>query len=727
MRIVALLAQLVVAVASGGAFAWWAATVGMRLMVRRLEHSRPLRRGPLPACAAVLLGLALAVSAIVVLVALDLFRLLVSAPDWIGVQRPWAVWAWKGLMVLAAALLALAGTWAAFREALVALGAARRRWYLTDGPHPPSEAEPVSLPEPPRSGSRSIVILCDGTSNRPDQQEDGEAAATNVWKLYKALGCDETQVTWYQAGVGSDTSSTAAEVRRTKAVLASVGANPGSQVAAYGGRILRLFEGAFGSGISEGIVNGYTEIVRQYRPGDRIYLIGFSRGAYTARCIAGVISRCGLLRSENLRHAPDMVQLYRTREDQHAFVHVRPELVHADPSIEFVGVFDTVAALGVPLWGWWFRASPIWKIGALATDPVEACRHVYHALAMDERRSQFFPTLYNDPRHNGGGKRGPRDRLKTLEQVWFRGAHADIGGGYARHDLSDITLGWMMDAMRHHGLRFHDGTRDALRPDPLGRLHDELARKPGWVLFGSWPRWHPVPGAVPDQQGTTLHPSVLERADAVQERTGRPDLVRLQPGASLAFVAEARRDWNRTGVVIEHGATYRLTYLGSRWRDAETPPCAPDGQEAQGVFDLRRWLTAGRRLRWQPWMRLVATVAHPRKWELREKGLPELVELLFHNDPWELTRQLAAIGQDLATPDMSVLIHNEAPAGVMYLFANDWWQTASNNSGGAWLRIAHVTAAEEGPPLWTLRVDGGWSRDGQCVGDSRRAHLRPHA
>lgn len=254
------------------------------------------------------------------------------------------------------------------------------------------------------------------------------------------MASDETQTIWYQAGVGSDTSSTASEVRRTQTVLASVGANPGSQVAAYASRFVKLFEAAFGSGISEGIVNGYTEIVRQYRPGDHIYLVGFSRGAYTARCIAGVISRCGLLRAENLRFAPDMVRLYRTRRDQHASVCVRPELVHADPAIEFMGVFDTVASLGVPLWGWWFRASPIWTNAPLATDPVAACRHVYHALAMDERRSQFFPTLYNDPRLQG--PRAPRlnDKLETLQQVWFRGAHADIGGGYGRRDLSDIAL-----------------------------------------------------------------------------------------------------------------------------------------------------------------------------------------------------------------------------------------------------------------------------------------------
>ena len=494
-----------------------------------------------------------------------------------------------------------------------------------------------------------------------------------------------------------------------------MGANPGSQVAAYGNRLLRLFESAFGSGISEGIVKGYTEIVRQYRPGDRIYLGGFSRGAYTARCIAGVISRCGLLRAENLRYAADMVRLYRTRRDQHDSVWVRPELIYPDPVIEFIGVFDTVASLGVPLWGWWFRAFPIWRNQALATDPVKACRHVYHALAMDERRSQFFPTLYSDPRLRASDERHLHGKLETLEQVWFRGAHADIGGGYARRGLSDITLGWMMDAMRRHGLCFQDGTRQTLSPDPLGRLHDELSRRPGWVLFGSWPRWHPVPSAMPDLNGTTLHPSVLERARIVRASTGRPDLVCLQPGEVLEFVGEACRDWDRTGVVMEHGGLYRLTYLGAKWRDAEAPPCGPAGQEAQGVFDLRRWLTVGRRLQRQPWVQLVATIAHPREWRLEEKGFRDLVPLLFHNDPRELTCQLAPIGQDLGGAGASVLMRNEASAGLLYLFANDWWQTASNNSGGVRLFIENVTTSATGSPtadmpLWTLQANGDWNR-----------------
>lgn len=716
MRILGLLAQLLVPVVSAATLGWWLARLLMGALVRGLERRKALASGPLPAAIGLLLGCLAGVSAVAVGVALLLFWLLLTAPSLVGLEdhHP-AARVWHVLVWIAAILAAGAGLAGATIQATATLGASRRRWELL-GLHDPAHAQ-VGVPVPEgskpaasqallaRPSGRRIVILCDGTSNRPDEQEDGEDTPTNIWKLFRALVSDEVQTTWYQAGVGSDSSSTSAQVRQTQATLSFFGANTASQVAANFRRLVKVVEGAFGTGISETILNGYAEIVRQYRPGDRIYLVGFSRGAYAARCIAGVISHCGLLRAENIRYAPQMVQIYRTRPDPKRDAHVQPGLLHRDPAIEFVGVFDTVASLGVPLWGWWFRVFPIWRNKSMTTDPVRACRHVYHALAMDERRSEFLPALYMPP-----DTPRPDDKLETLEQVWFRGAHADIGGGYARTDLSDITLGWMMAAMARHGLRFREDARAKLRPDALGRLHDELVRKPSWTLLGSWPRWHPVPGAGLDATRTKLHQSVLDRTVAVQAQAGRPDLLRLQPGEHFVFTADAPRTWDRTGIVIESGGAYRLTYLGDVWRDASSPPCGPAGQRAQGALDLRRWWTFGRRLPRAAWMRLIITVAHPRQWPLQEKGLRELVPLLLRNDPVELTRQLAAVGGDLAVPGDAVLLHNLASAGLLHLFANDWWQTASNNSGGVRMRIERLEELAPGLRTWTLLADGSWFR-----------------
>lgn len=704
MRIIGFLGQLLALLASGGALAWWVASFWMRLAVRRFERRPPLRRGTIGACRAFLALLALVPSAILTLAAWLIYDLAERLPGALNFPGDPAR-LWNALFALAMVLMALAGVVAAFKEGVIALDAVRRLRALTGG-----SFLSTTIPAATVAGQgRRIVILLDGTSNRPDQSEGGQEAVTNIVKLYRGLISDETQTTWYQAGVGSDTSTTATEARRTRVFLNLVGAHVGSQLAATGSRLIKLFESAFGSGISEEILHGYTEVVRQYRPGDRIYLLGFSRGAYTARCIAGVISRCGLLRAENIRYAPEMVRLYRTRQSQRAYVQVSPEFVYEDPPIEFLGVFDTVASLGVPLWGWWFRLLPIWKNETLATDPVMACRHVYHALSMDERRSEFFPTLFHRPA-NKRTEPGRADRLETLEQVWFRGAHADIGGGYSRHELSDITLRWMMDAMVKHGLTFNPSFNAGLTPNPLGRLHDELVRNPWWIVLGSWPRWHPAPGKGEDPQGTILHGSVMYRAATVMNRTGRPDLKTLAVGESIEFTVEAQRDWDRTGVVIEQGATYLLSYLGALWRDADSPPCRPDGQEAPNWFDLRHWMSAGRRMQDKKWMTLIATVAHPRVWELQEKGIRQFVPLLFHNDPLELTRQLAPLGSDLSRPGNEVVLQNEAPAGLLYFFANDWWQTASNNSGGVRLRLGRIDAPEPTIPLWNLQSDGEWSR-----------------
>ena len=134
------------------------------------------------------------------------------------------------------------------------------------------------------------------------------------------------------------------------------------------------------------------------------------------------------------------------------------------------------------------------------------------------------------------------------------------------------------------------------------------------------------------------------------------------------------------------------------------------GQVASGLFDLRRYLTVGRRVRGEPWMRLVATVAHPRSWPLLERGFTDLLRILLVRDPDELTSQLAAIGQDLGRQHASVLIRNEAESGLLHVFANDWWQAASNNSGSLQLRIERVEGHVDAAPVWTLDPAGRWQR-----------------
>jgi uncharacterized protein (DUF2235 family) len=707
-RIFSLIASAFGFFVGASAATWWINTVTIGLFLRRVERNPVVRRGPIVKCVVILWSIWIAFSLATVLIVLVLFLILrLAFSEWLRGALPAALFsAGYWLFVAAISLAVLVGVFAGFSEVFGAAGAAKRRRILLDLSAP---RQNVDI-EPRKGPGRRIVILCDGTSNKPDTHPDGESIATNIWKLSQMLKDDDIQTVWYEAGVGSDSSSTAAKARRTQTLLSITGLAQGAKIAAGGDMLLKAIEGGFGVGISETIVNGYKTIVRLYRPGDRIYLIGFSRGAFAARCIAGVISRCGLLRAEYERFAPDVVQLYRTRLSPNDEESLRIDMAYPGRGskqaresdfrhpvvVEFVGLFDTVASLGFPLWGWWFRALPVWENLPFSSDPASVCRNIYHALAMDERRAQFFPTLFTKP--------ASEPRPDVLEQVWFRGAHADIGGGYTRHDLSDTPLEWMMGAMTRHGLVFNEGARKNLIPNLVATPHDELVRDPTWNFFGSWPRWHPVTEEeVGLYQPSKLHSSVVCRAKAVEFQTGRPDLLAITKREE--FVVNANAPWFRTGMIIATGMCYKLTYIGGLTRDGERGPADPSGQRA-GWFDLRNNPLLKPRLPDENWMLLCAAIAHPRIWTPQEKGILAALGYLFRKAPELLLNQIAAIGDDLVTvPGKSIFIKSEAPSGLLYLFVNDLWQTAGDNSGGPKLSIEPFEEAEikaQGP-LYTLK------------------------
>lgn len=571
--------------------------------------------------------------------------------------------------------------------------------------------------------AKNIVICCDGTGNRPDADENGRPALSNVAKLFATLQ-DHTasgwqQVIWYDAGVGTGTSSQS----RLALTLRRVGDWIGGtlpRVTALWGRLRMLLELATGAGILENITEGYAEIVRRYEPGDRIYLVGFSRGAYTARCIAGVIARCGLLRSENARYAADVVQLYRYRDVRDggiAPVRDDPRLFHPPGSVTVhaLALWDTVASLGLPLWGWWFRVGNLWRNDALDTSPAAVCERIYHAAAMDERRSQFFVTMFDEGL--GGFRKAKHDaqiagdQEQVLEQVWFRGSHGGIGGGYVDCGVSDIALAWMVERLASAGLKVNHAALSSLVGNPLAPLHNQLERQRAWYLFGTWPRWHPClrRGAASEGFGT-LHPSVHRRAAhaaALRETVGPmaptdPEEMRFldppEPGSSPAparFRVRADWQWCRTGIVLERGVLYEIRRgCNGKWRDAECRPCGPEGDA--NVTDARAWFPALRRHDAAEWMELVATVAHPRKWPLRELRGRFLFRYLFRRDPEELTCGLMAIGRHLREKTDRVFIYTNAPAGMLHCFANDAWLFYENNSGA--LDFDIIRHAEAPPP-----------------------------
>jgi uncharacterized protein (DUF2235 family) len=341
------------------------------------------------------------------------------------------------------------------------------------------------------TGGRRLVVCCDGSWNKPDELAGGARAPTNVAKL--ALGVTPTardgtpQLLHYQRGVGTVRSQ-------------------------------RLRGGAFGYGLSHNVRACYRFLVEHYEPGDDIYLFGFSRGAYTARSLVGLIRNCGILRAGTRDRVPEAYRLYRSRADRHAPSTIESEIFrrmysHDDVPIHFIGVWDTVGALGIPIDG--IRVPFIGKYwGFHDTELSSRVRSAYQALAIDEQRGPFKPTLWT----RKDGVVG-----QTLEQVWFAGVHCDVGGGYANPELSEIALLWMVRNARTCGLEFDpahfqvsagtpaDEPRylgKELAPDALGPIKE--SRKKVYLLM---PRCRRELG---DGNGQSLASSVARR---VRERS----------------------------------------------------------------------------------------------------------------------------------------------------------------------------------------------------------------
>jgi T6SS, Phospholipase effector Tle1-like, catalytic domain len=298
--------------------------------------------------------------------------------------------------------------------------------------------------------------------------------------------------------------------------------------------------------LSANVIDAYHFLIDNYEPGDDLYFFGFSRGAFTARSVAGLVRNCGILRPENRDRINDAYRLYRNTKDKPAGMTstLFRSAFSYEPTIEFVGVWDTVGALGIPPVGLGIL-HPIfnWVNKRWSFHDTELSSHVhgaYQALAIDERRRAFKPTLW---------KRQP-GATQILEQVWFTGVHCNVGGGMADSSLSDLALLWMVSKAQHHGLAFKD---NAFKPRPPG---DAGELKPGEeATFTVAPR----PITLPSPSFTLLYrltglpfdrPIGAETGDdgghgqnvaetAVQLREKKPDEYR--PKELIAYLASAGR------------------------------------------------------------------------------------------------------------------------------------------------------------------------------------------
>jgi uncharacterized protein (DUF2235 family) len=262
--------------------------------------------------------------------------------------------------------------------------------------------------------SKRIVFCADGTWDAP-------GSSTNVYLIYKALTVSADQVTYYDDGVGAGITG-----------------------------IAHILDGAFGQGLFQKIQDGYTTIAQVYEQGDQIYLFGFSRGAYTARSLAGMIAICGLPTGSFTDNCVTQAfAAYRDPVNRASILAGLGACALFNAPIQMVGVWDTVGSLGIPaIFGGVDEA----QYGFLDTSLHADVQSAYQALAIDEVRAQFPATLWTSTPAPG----------QTLVQVWFSGCHGDVGGGTPQGGpadngtrLCDITLGWMIANAQAQGLTFN--------------------------------------------------------------------------------------------------------------------------------------------------------------------------------------------------------------------------------------------------------------------------------
>ena len=367
-----------------------------------------------------------------------------------------------------------------------------------------------------RSTGKNLVVFCDGTDDQFGQDN------TNVVKLLSsAVRQADSQVAFYDPGVGTFPA-------------------PGAwtPIAQWWTKLLGEM---VGYGLTQNVATCYDFLMRNYVDGDRIYIFGFSRGAYTARVLAALIHACGLLRTYNPNLTTYAINLFRAeaigakkkndRDEARTqqFVPLRlPMCDHfkavfsVEPTVHFIGVWDTVASVG-SIFNPFKLPFTHWNPSVL---------NVRHAISIDERRKFFRPNLWSE--HQDGC---------AVKQIWFAGVHGDVGGGYpeSQSGLAKIALRWMMQEAQACGLELDLERQRAILgrgsnevpPNPYGPMHDEL-KKPMWK-FAQWiPRrmsrrnpathryesyWNFSPVQQPRliEAGSVIHSSVFERI-------ARPDM-----------------------------------------------------------------------------------------------------------------------------------------------------------------------------------------------------------
>ncbi len=350
---------------------------------------------------------------------------------------------------------------------------------------------------------KRIVICADGTWNLRDQTDEktGKRRPTNVTKIARAVlprttaGVD--QVVCYHDGLGTS------------------------------GPMDKVTGGAFGDGIEDNIRNLYRFIAYNYLPGDELFFFGFSRGAFTVRTLAGFMHRIGLVEKDDDYFVPDLYACYQSlcaddsEQWKHAHRHIRNK--RPCPKIRFIGVWDTVGALGAPGAMGQILNKKKYDYHDVKLNPT--IENAYHALAIDELRKPFTPTLWEKPAGWSGG----------LEQAWFPGVHSGVGGSYAPDGLANEALHWIAEKAENCGLDLDSNYLGFFRPCFNSEKHESFSFK-YQVLGGK----HHRPIGEFAAHGECVHQAAMDRRNLFADY--RPEKLEayLAAGAVAPFAQTTR-------------------------------------------------------------------------------------------------------------------------------------------------------------------------------------------
>jgi uncharacterized protein (DUF2235 family) len=388
---------------------------------------------------------------------------------------------------------------------------------MTGAGERPKRASAKTSEAPP---PRNLVVMLDGTGNELGRN------LSNVLKLFRIVRKNEGQLVYYDPGVG-----TIGEPGRWRRLRQNA---------------RKIFGLMTGWGLDDNVLEAYSWLCRTWREGDRIWLFGFSRGAWSARVLGGFIHMIGLLRPEQLNMCSYAMVAYKKASEKNDLSiawHFARVSSARRVTIHFVGVWDTVASVIVPRWD---RLVP--SLETLPyTEQNPSVRAFRHALAIDERRRMFKPTRWKPGQkyvENPFSKREKPDQ--DAAEMWFAGVHSDIGGGYPEGEsgLSKFPLVWMTEEAKEHGLlvdtamfnhlvrgKERKGSKHSyVAPDAKADQHNSLTL-PWWILEvlpkaarpGEARRWSVVGLHFPLGERRRIDPDDQIHRSVRLRQAGRPD------------------------------------------------------------------------------------------------------------------------------------------------------------------------------------------------------------